>query len=246
MRSTKHSLIRKVGERVPRRKPSRRSVLPLAWLISLSLLLCSLGFAQTRRSTRNESHSQPPLSGAERDLVNQAIGIVCNERKMDPKGSVPIDEMQARPSLPVRSPEALAGAERAERLLPVAKSLVINSLRKLAADYSFPKPYHGRLEQAIIRVGEVTSVKADVDARDNASVFLSHPRTINFGTIFLAGLPSDEAMISVLAHELTHIADGNNEILRMLFRAIGNRASDLTGQEIREQRAEELACDLVG
>jgi hypothetical protein len=34
--------------------------------------------------------------------------------------------------------------------------------------------------------------------------------------------------------------------LTALFRAIGNRASDLTGQEIRDQRAEELSCDLVG
>jgi hypothetical protein len=31
-----------------------------------------------------------------------------------------------------------------------------------------------------------------------------------------------------------------------LFAAIGERASDLTGQEIQDQRAEELACDLVG
>jgi hypothetical protein len=85
-----------------------------------------------------------------------------------------------------------------------------------------------------------------MDARDNASVLLTRPRTINFGTIFLVGLPSDEGMISVLAHELTHIADGDDEILRSLFQAIGRQASDLIGQDIRDQRAEELACDLVG
>src|SRR5438552_6018676 len=145
--------MRSVVELVWRTTPSRPSLLPVGCLISLSLLVFSVGgSAQTRRSTRNESHSQPPLSGAERDLVNLAIGVVCNERKMDPQGSVSIDEMQARPSLPVHSPEALSGAERAERLLPVAKSLVINSLRRLAADYNFPKPYRARLELAIIRV----------------------------------------------------------------------------------------------
>jgi hypothetical protein len=128
----------------------------------------------------------------------------------------------------------------------MAKTLVVESLTQLARDYGFPKTYDARIQQAITRVQAVTRVKPDMDARDNASVFLSHPRVINFGTIFLAGLPSDEGMISVLAHELTHIADGDNENLKALFRAVGARASSLTGQSIREQRAEELTCDLVG
>ncbi len=230
---------------------SRRPNALVAMGIFVALMLAfSVGrFAQDRKPSRsgtNESHSQPALSPAERELVNQAIGIVCTERKKDPKGSVPIDEMQARPSLPIHSPEAEAGAERAQRLLPVAKTLVIDSLRRLARDFKMSRSYDAKLQQAILRVDGVSRVKPDMDARDNASVFLSRPRTINFGTIFLSGLPSDEGMISVLAHELTHIADGDNEVLAILFRAIGNRASDLTGQEIRQQRAEELTCDLVG
>ena len=67
-----------------------------------------------------------------------------------------------------------------------------------------------------------------------------------FGTIFLAGLPSDEAIISVLAHELVHIADGSEDSLNLLFKAVGNRASKLTGLKIHDQRAEELTSDLVG
>jgi hypothetical protein len=215
-------------------------------VISLILLFSnSAGSSQTRRS-RNESHSQPALSPVERELINQAIGVVCTERKTDPKGSVPIDEMQSRPSLPVRSPEAQAGAERAQRLLPLAKTLVIQSLRSLARTYKFGPRQEASIQKAILRVTAVTTVRPDMDARDNASVFLSRPHTINFGTIFLAGLPSDEGMVSVLAHELTHIADGDNELLAGLFRSIGDRASNLTGQDIREQRAEELSCDLVG
>jgi hypothetical protein len=219
----------------------------------LGLLLCLAafafsGFAQTRRSkgTTNTSHSKPALSHADREMVNQAIGIVCTERIKDPKGSVPIDEMQARPSIPVRTQEVQDGAQRAQRLLPVARDLVIDSLRKLAKDYGFRESYTGRLQKAVNRVGIVSRIKPDMDARDNASVLLTRPRTINFGTIFLVGLPSDEGMISVLAHELTHIADGDDEILRSLFQAIGRQASDLIGQDIRDQRAEELACDLVG
>ena len=53
-------------------------------------------------------------------------------------------------------------------------------------------------------------------------------------------------MISVLAHELTHIASGQPDSLRPLFRAIGRRAAIRTGLRIQGQRAEELACDLIG
>jgi len=103
-----------------------------------------------------------------------------------------------------------------------------------------------KINSATTRVEAVRRVKPDVDARDNASVVLRDPRTIEFGTIFLAGLRSDEAMIGVLAHELTHIASGQPDSLKPLFRAIGRRAAMRTGLRIQGQRAEELACDLVG
>jgi hypothetical protein len=227
-------------------RPAVRRLIPAVAVAFL--LLCSDfgGFAQRGKVTVNKSHSRPPLTTEERQLVSDAIGIVCTEQKRDPKGSMPIDDMQARPSLPVQSEEAQAGAERAQRLLPVAKELVVASLRQLATEYSFQRNYNTKIQQAIARVEGVTRVRPDVDARDNASVLLSRPRTITFGTIFLAGLPSDEGMISVLAHELTHIADGDSEVLKALFSAIGNRASDLTGLDIQQQRAEELSCDLVG
>src|SRR5207245_11459341 len=51
---------------------------------------------------------------------------------------------------------------------------------------------------------------------------------------------------SVLAHELTHIASGQADSLRPMFRAIARRAAARTGLRIQGQRAEELGCDLVG
>jgi hypothetical protein len=188
------------------------------------------------------------LSPEAREMVEFASAVICKERKQDPSGSIPIDEMQSRPSLPVRSPEALAGAERAQRLLPIAKNLVVVSLRQLSSDYSIlnSKASDARLERAIAHVETVKNIRADVGSRDNASVFLKNPHTIVFGTIFLAGLRSDEGLISVLAHELVHIADGGDDNLRLLFRAVGNRASRLTGMKVYGQRAEELTCDLVG
>ncbi|MCM3903044.1 MAG: hypothetical protein ND866_15155 [Pyrinomonadaceae bacterium] len=188
------------------------------------------------------------MSSEARELVEKAIEVICTERRKDPKGSHPIDEMQSRPSLPVYSAEAVAGAQRAQRLLPLARDLVAATIEKLAIEYKLQqtKSFNLNLQRAIARVQIVRRVKPDMASRDNASVFLRRPQTITFGTIFLAGLPSDEAMISVLAHELVHIADGDRDSLRLLFRAIGNRASGLTGMKIHQQRAEELTCDLVG
>jgi hypothetical protein len=224
------------------------------WLLAFSLLLLngsSESAAQTRRQNRTaplSSHLREAMSPEEREMVERAIQVICLERVTDPKGSLPIDDMQGRPSLSIASPEAVSGAERAQRLLPVAKELVVSSLQQLSGQYRFDKTkgFKRKLARAISRVEAVNKIKPDVDSRDNASVFLRTPHTITFGTIFLAGLPSDEGIVSVLAHELTHVADGDQDTLQWLFQAIGSRATKLTALRVRDQRAEELTCDLVG
>ncbi len=226
-------------------------------VLSLLLLVATIVPSGTpnvlaqRRAPRagvQTSHSRDRTLTEARETVEVASETVCNERVRDPKGSIPIDDMQARPSLPVDSPEALAGAQRAQRLLPATRRLVIASLKQLSRDYnvSGTKGFDLKIQRAIARVEAVRDVRPDMDSRDNASVLMRNPRTIIFGTIFLAGLPSDEGMISVLSHELVHIADGSQDNLKPLFRAVAARASSLTGLKIRDQRAEELTCDLVG
>jgi hypothetical protein len=231
--------------------PMSRRFGALALIAGLVLLPAAAGSsAQKKQPPTGEhtSHSRDELSTEAREMMELASVVVCQERIKDPKGSVPIDDMQGRPSLPVRSPEAVAGAERAQRLLPIARGLVVDSLRRLASDYDFrnSKGYDSRIQRAVARVEAVRNIRPDMDSRDNASVLLKNPNTIIFGTIFLAGLPSDEGIISVLAHELVHIGDGDEDSLRSLFRAVGNRASKLTGLKVHDQRAEELTCDLVG
>ena len=223
--------------------------LSLAFLVSLtSGSFEALAQRGQDRNGSHTSHKRDVLSAEAHEMVELASAAVCKERITDPKGSIPIDDMQGRPSLPVKSPEAVAGAQRAQRLLPIARNLVVLSLRQLANEYKLAgsKANKLRIQRAITRVEAVRNIRPDVDSRDNASVFLRNPHTIVFGTIFLAGLPSDEGTISVLAHELVHIGDGGEDSLSLLFRALGNRASQLTGLKINGQRAEELTCDLVG
>jgi hypothetical protein len=215
-------------------------------LICVALLCASFAAAQKPGSRSTRSHAS--ISPETKALIDDAIGIVCTQAKLDPQSSVAIDDMQARPSLPLQSPEAQAGAERAQRLLPLAKMLLLSSVRQLVTEYGLDKSprFAMRMRQATARVNAVKRVRPDMESRDNASVFLSKPHMITFGTIFLAGLRSDEGMISVLAHELMHIADGDSDSLRPLVSAVGNKASDLTGLDIHGQRAEEITCDLIG
>ncbi|MEO6392386.1 MAG: hypothetical protein ABIP75_11080 [Pyrinomonadaceae bacterium] len=235
-----------------------------AWGLVLALLLPGLAFGQSSSRTHRVRPrtvitrpvvpvakpavklTPPPVpveAAVSRDNIEAAMGFVCSDRQRDPMGSAPIDLMQAKPSLSLNHPDAIAGAQRARRLLPLAKELTIKSLRAVATEYGFSQQI---IDQAALRVQAVTQVKADPDLRDNASVMMSNPRVINFGTIFLVGLPSEEGMISVLSHELTHIADGRGGALAQLFARIGRRASTRVGLKINGQRSEELGCDLIG
>lgn len=173
------------------------------------------------------------------------MGALCAARATDDLGSAPIDEMQARPSLPVGHAQAVMGRERAARLLPLAKELTAQAVREIAREYGVPPVLQSTL---LARMGRVQRVRAEMELRDNAAVIPSEPHSIHFGTIFLASLRSDEAMLSVLAHELTHIADGSEESLRPLFARVAQRAmqSPIGIRNISRARAEELVCDLVG
>src|SRR2546430_16519825 len=115
-----------------------------------------------------------------------------------------IDEMQARPSLPVGHPDAVAGLRRADRVLPATRRLVAGTILQLAKEYDLygTAIARSRINAATARVEAVRRVRPDVDSRDNASELFREPRTIESGTIFLAGLRSNQPMITDMVHEL--------------------------------------------
>jgi len=237
---------------VRRSRGLRFMLQPSSLILSLAVLAALVNVSSSaQRPQRNGAHPSAPrevFSAADQAMVLRATQVTCSERVRDPLSSMPIDEMQSRPSLAIDNPAAVAGLRRAERLLPLARKFVAAAIIKLARDYNLYQDaaYRSRIVAATARVQAVRRIKPDVDARDNASVVLREPHTIQFGTIFLAGLRSDEGMISVLSHELTHIADGQSDSLRPLFQVVARRAAPRTGLSITGQRQEELVCDLVG
>jgi hypothetical protein len=76
------------------------------FLFLLVLVFLSGVFSQTKSTNRLAFDARPRLDVAEaKGLLEEAIGIVCTQAKLDPKSSVAIDEMQARPSLPFTVPK---------------------------------------------------------------------------------------------------------------------------------------------
>ncbi|MCA1628746.1 MAG: hypothetical protein LC742_12395, partial [Acidobacteria bacterium] len=90
------------------------------------------------RERKVESTVTPPRHAKQAaeslDETARAMTAACRERELDPQGSVPIDVLQARPSLPLAHGAVVAGVARAERLLPVAKLLAAESLTELARE----------------------------------------------------------------------------------------------------------------
>lgn len=222
---------------------SRSKVLPILCLIVGACVATVGGVPGGVRQPVTPPGTQRTGSAGQA-FVERAAAAVCAERELDPRGSAPIDEMQARPSLHVLHSDVLAGASRAEGLLPLAKELAAESLERLMAEGRINTPAR---RAALARIGEVRRVKPDVSLRDNASIVYADPHVIRFGTLFLAGLRSDEGMVSVMAHELTHAADGASGSLAPLFRRVARRAETRSGlRRMSPRRAEELTSDLVG
>src|SRR6266852_3224466 len=120
---------------------------PSSFILSIAVLAAVVPFAissraqtRPRRSGAHSTTAREVFTPADRAIVERAIGVTCAERVRDPLGSMAIDEMQTRPSLPVSNPDAQAGARRAERLLPATRRLVANALVELAKDYDLYGP----------------------------------------------------------------------------------------------------------
>src|SRR5438874_5127485 len=145
-------------------QPDRRNRSLLLSIFLLSHLVLAPVSSAQRQPSRNGAHStttREPFSAADRGIVERAIGATCAERIRDPSGSVPIDEMQARPSLPVSNPDAVTGQHRAERLLPATRKLVVNAIIQLAKDYDLygSAAMQTKINSATTRVEAVRRVK---------------------------------------------------------------------------------------
>jgi|GEM_PF-2135507 len=173
--------------------------------------------------------------------VETSMRTICIDRAVDPQSTKPIDEMAMTRPVPMLDHGVIAATARAQALLPVAKRLFPFALNRIASTNGVDL----NLKWTIARLQKVRRIHSDVAELDNSSWRPMEPDAIVFGTVFLLGLRSDEAMLAVLGHELTHAVDGTDDALLPLFRRIATRTADLQGT-ISLSEATELACEMVG
>lgn len=226
-----------------------RGPLQLGATILASLMLFSTRPTEGQRygvqthDRRPNAVDESSMAGEASHIVERAIDVICSERLQDSHGSFAIDEMAAQDSMPLNDPQVKEGRKRAERLLSEAKKLVPAVLKRLAAAHDL-EPLNP--DWIAARVKAVNTIKPEVGKHDNAAWRASEPQAIIFGTVFLVGLRSDEAMITVLAHELTHAVNGTDQALQPLFARVNARAARAGNFSMRAAMAIELTCELVG
>lgn len=176
------------------------------------------------------------------DAVERAVAGVCRTRNSDPKVTIPIDDMARTIPVPLSDPRVNEAWTHAQSLLTIAKRLVPSAIRRVSIDYGIEL---SNLSSIKHRVQVVRNIRPDVAYRDNAAWRPSEPDTIRFGSVSLLGLRSDEALIAVLGHELTHAVNGTDQTLQAIFNRVSQRANNI-GKSIGFGATMELTCELVG
>ncbi len=227
------------------RSPSYTSIfrtwqtLTLAGALTLQLFAFPSDAQSSKRRRVAKPRASAPVTAG--DPVERAVAFVCQDRTRDAQGTVPIDVMAAQTTLPITDSRVIEGRNRAQSMLPTAKRLIPFALSRVAANNRL-EPLS--LKWIIERVRSINVIKAEPGQRDNAVWRPSEPDTIIFGTVFLAGLRSNEAMIAVLAHEITHAINGTDNALQPVFKRVGDKSSTF-GKPIAFAAAVEIACELV-
>jgi len=175
------------------------------------------------------------------DLGGKALLRLCEENQLHSN-----DYRHEAHEGDMNSPEARRlidlGIKRAERLLPLAKKLVIDSLRELPADLNASADEVVRAEHF---VNNINSVVLDMDLDDAAEFEDDEPATVRIGPGYALFLETDEETIMLLGHELTHAAEQErnlNEFVRTVTAKVESDAGVYPGHAQRH----DLTCDFIG
>ena len=125
----------------------------------------------------------------------------------------------------------------ARRLLPLAKTLAIESLHQVNEGLDLSR------ESALI--GAVHRLTLDPKLNESAEVWDEDLSTIHIGTEYAVHLGSDDEVMLLLGHELTHVAARTGR-LRADIERLAQRIRETAGITASVRQREELACEYVG
>jgi hypothetical protein len=134
------------------------------------------------------------------------------------------------------------GIKRAERLLPTAKRLVVESLRGLPASFNVSSD---ELSRAQNFVSDVNTVVLDKELDNVAEFQDENPTEVHIGPEYGLYLDSDEETLVLLGHELTHAAEQDRN-LKTFYHTVAAKVESATSVKVDRAQREDLSCDFIG
>lgn len=129
------------------------------------------------------------------------------------------------------------GIRNVRRLLPLAKKLTLESLGGTLKTASLSR------EKRLIAA--VRQVVLDPRQGNSASVWEEDLSIIHVGPDYAVHLTSDDEVMLLLGHELTHVAVRTGR-LNDFIENVNEGARSTASLELAEEQKEELACDFIG
>lgn len=224
-------------------KVSRRLAL-LPWL-AVGILFGLLATAPLNRQAGAPPDPKPHQMSLDIARLSppelEALALDALAALRDRGGPVAPREFSAGWSSPGRPGSDLrqvrAGMRNIRRLLPLAKTLTLESLREKL------KPSRLLGEKRLI--SGVRHIVLDPGLGSSAEVMDDDLTVIYVGPDYAAFLTSDDEAMLLLGHELTHVAARTGR-LNNFIEDVDKAARDAANLELAERQKEELACDLTG
>jgi hypothetical protein len=177
------------------------------------------------------------LSPAELEtLAFNALEALRDKRGLaEDRGLINLTDSWDTPSADLR--QARLGIKNARRLLPLAKNLTLEALRA-----SLKSSGLVREKQSIASVKKIV---LDPGLGDTAEVREDNLSVIHIGTEYATYLTSDDEVMLLLGHELTHVAARTGRLNQFIEEVAETARLDASIAPVERQK-EELACDFVG
>ncbi len=229
------------------RLPDRSRKLTVIFFLLSALLIAgvfSLRLFSSRGLKRELGHfakSGDTLKSDSTDTTHdKTLRRLCEEGSQTAESS--FDDSDLENNNPKAWKQVDAGMKRAEKLLPLTKRLVIDSLKAMPESFNLSAD---QLAQAQKNIQAVNTVVLDKEISDSAEVRDEDPNRIHIGAGYAIFLTSDEETVLLLGHELTHVADFDGN-LRSFIHTVAKIAEDNADVHPTRSQRPDLTCDFIG
>src|SRR5581483_1066163 len=229
------------------RLPNRSRKLTIIFCICALLLtgaVFSIRYVSPRALKRELAHftkgGEARTTESADDTHDKTLRRLCEEGSQAAEPQ--FDDSDLESNNPKAWKQVDSGIKRAQRLLPIAKRLVIDSLKSMPENFNLSAD---QIVQAQKNIQIVNTIVLDKELGGTAEVKDDDPEVIHIGAGYALYLNTDEETILLLGHELTHVADFDGN-LRSFVHTVAQIAEDNAGVHPGRSQRADLTCDFIG